>query len=76
MVFLALWIFFLNPSFMDSAKLNQNKQKEKSDSLKYIYYFIPSLDRNFHQETKIEHSVQPLPVDLRCRHYTNRNDVQ
>lgn len=68
--------FFLNPPFMHSAKLNQNKPEEKSDSLKQIYYFIPSLDRNFHQETRIEHSIQPSPADLRCRRYKSHNDVQ
>jgi len=74
-VFLALWIF-LNPSFMHSAKLNQNKPKEKYDALKQIYYFIPSLDRNFHRETRIEHSIQPSPADLRCRRYKSCHDVQ
>lgn len=49
--FLGFMIFFY-PSFMHSAKLNQNKLGGKSDSLKQIYYFIPSLDRNFHQGDK------------------------
>lgn len=68
--------FFFYPSFMHSAKLNQNKPKEKSDSLNQIYYFIPSLDRNFHRKTRIEHSIQTSPADLSCRRYKSHNDVQ
>lgn len=75
-----LWFSWLHgffyPSFMHSAKLNQNKPKEKTDSLKQIYYFIPSLDRNFHWETRIEHSIQPSPADLHCRCYKSHNDVK
>lgn len=68
--------FFFYPSFMHSAKLNQNKPEEKSDSLKLLYYFIPSLDRNFHQEARAEHSIQPLPADLRGRRCKSHYDGQ